>query len=733
MVAVKEKFQHLPDGSVDINAWLQKIAKTHHHLKTFDLINKACHLAESTSKGLTTFYGQPCIEQGLEMAEIIIDLKLDTEAIAAAIMTSTVQHTNSSQDTLKEQLGENVQKLISGYSQLNLINNLGNIKSRDQTQIDRLRKTLLAMASDIRVVLIKLAERTSLMRGIKNINPIERKRLAQETIDLYAPLANRLGIGQLKWELEDLAFHYNDPEAYKSIAKFLAERRADREKRISEIIKSLEDELKKAHVQFELSGRAKHIYSIYAKMLQKHLDLNHIYDYSAVRILVPSIADCYTTLGIIHSLWNHIEDEFDDYISNPKQNGYRSIHTAVIGPDGKNMEIQIRTHDMHDEAEHGFAAHWLYKEKKPHESGYETKITFLRQLLDWHKDVAKEETVPNIIQQQILEDRVYAFTPAGEILELSAGATPLDFAYHIHSELGHRCRGAKINGHIVPLTYHLHTGDKVEIITSKTGTPSRDWLNKEFGYINTARARSKVTQWFRHQEVTQYVETGKHTLEREFARAGIHHPNLQKIAARFNFKDDDALFAAIGHGMIRPAQVIHAAQSEQHVISQETHTSTPTIKKSPQKAIGMHIAGADDFLTRIARFCKPIPGDEIVGYITQGRGVSIHRKNCNNISNALPEKDARFLEVSWDHKQLNNYLVELQIRAYGREELLKEITMLLTNSKIDLISLNSTISKKNNMIYITMTIQINNLTELQQLSNHIKQLPNVFDVKRIRD
>lgn len=731
MVAVKEKFQHLPDGRVDINAWLQKM--THqYHLKNSDLINKACHLAETASKGLTTFYGQPCIEQGLEMAEIILDLKLDQEAVAAAIVTSTTQHTNIPAETLEQQLNPNIAKLVTGMTQMNVINNLANIKSRDQTQIDRLRKTLLAMASDIRVVLIKLAERTSMMRGIKNINPTERKRLALETTDLYAPLANRLGIGQLKWELEDLSFHYSDPEKYRSIAKFLAERRVDREKRITETISRLQEELKKAHIQAELSGRAKHIYSIYAKMQQKHLDLTHIFDYSAVRILVPTLADCYTTLGIVHSLWEHISEEFDDYISNPKPNGYRSIHTAVIGPDGKNMEIQIRTREMHEEAEHGIAAHWLYKEKKPQESGYESKITFLRQLLAWHKEIAKEEHVPKIINQQILEDRVYVFTPAGDILDLPTGATPLDFAYHIHSGLGHRCRGAKINGHIVPLTYTLQTGDKVEIISAKTGTPSRDWLNKDFGYIKTARARAKVAQWFRHQEVTQYVEAGKHSLEKEFARAGIHHPNLQKIATRFNFKDDDALFAAIGHGMIRLAQVIQAAQADLHHPVTETQPTLPS-KKPPHKMTGLQIVGADDLLTRIARCCKPIPGDDIIGYITQGRGVSIHRKNCNNINRTSPEKGARFLTVSWDNKQLSNYLVELQVRAYGREELLREITSLLANSKIDLINLNSTISKKNNMIYITMTVQIRDLSELQQLSTHIKQLPNVIDVKRIRD
>lgn len=733
MVAVKQTFSYLPNGDVDIDAWLQKV-NDQYHLKNTDLIVKACRLAETLSKGMTTFYGQPCIEQGLEMAEIILDLKLDQEAVAAAIISSTVQHTKTPIETIQEQLGETIKKLITSMIQMDVINNLVKAKSRNQTQIDRLRKILLAMASDIRVVLIKLAERTSLMRGIKNINPEERKRLAQETADLYAPLANRLGIGQLKWELEDLAFHYTNPEAYKSVAKFLAERRVDREHRIQETISRLREQFEKANIHAELSGRAKHIYSIYSKMQQKDLDLAHIYDYSAVRILVPTLSDCYTALSIVHNLWDHIPEEFDDYISNPKSNGYRSIHTAVIGPDNKNMEIQIRTRDMHEEAEHGVAAHWLYKEKKFEQSGYETKITFLRQLLAWHKEVATENDIaPNQIDQSTLEDRVYVFTPAGDILDLPIGATPLDFAYQVHSELGHRCRGAKINKHIVPLTYNLQTGDQVEIITIKNGTPSRDWLYKGAGYLITPRARAKVAQWFRHQEITQYVEQGKHLLERELSRTGIPHPNLQKIATKFSFKDDDALFAAIGHGTIRLAHVLQSIQSEQHSTPEAPETPLFSTKKHTTKVSALHITGADDLLTRIARCCKPIPGDKVIGYITQGRGVTIHRKNCKNISHISSTQTDRFLDVSWDTKEFGYFYVDIQVRAYGRGDLLKDIPSLLASLKIDLIALNSTVSKTNNMVYITMTIQIHNLSELHQLSTQIQQLPNVADVKRIRE
>ena len=730
MVTIKQKFHYLPDGSIDLESWLNKIS-VHSHLKEHHLIIRAAHLAEVSSKGLTTFYGQSCIEQSLDMAEILLDMKLDQDSIAAAIMTSTIQHTTLTIETIQEKLNEAVAKLVSGVLQMNVLNNLqSNHSARSKTQLDRLRKIFLAMVSDIRVVLIKLAERTCMMRGIKNINPNERKRIAQETMDIYAPLANRLGIGQLKWELEDAAFHYINPEAYKTIASFLAERRIDREQRIYETIKKLEDALAKTHIKAQINGRAKHIYSIYLKTLRKHLDFKDIYDYSAIRILVPTLDDCYTALSIAHTLFEHIPEEFDDYINNPKPNGYRSIHTAVIGSDGKNLEIQIRTSDMHEEAEHGIAAHWVYKEHKTPQSGYEAKITFLRQLLAWHKDVAQQNAVPDKQLGEILDDTVYALTPLGEVIDLPAGATPLDFAYHIHTELGHRCRGAKIKGHIVPLTYKLRTGDQVEIITTPHGTPSRDLLNKDFGYLHTPRARSKVAHWFKQQEISQYIEAGKNSLERELSRAGIAHPNFEKIAARFNYKNDETLFASIGHGNLRVSQVIHALQTERPEINKQT--SLPFRQAAESKG-GLEIAGIHDLLTRIAKCCKPIPGDNVIGYITQGRGVSIHRQDCNNIT-ANGSRDAnRIISVAWDSKKSGNYYVDLQIRANGQQELLKEITALLANAKIDLISLNSTISKKNNMIYIVMTIQIHDLIQLRQITTQISQLPKVLDVKRMSE
>lgn len=677
MVKLKERFTYLADGNLDVNAWMQKIADPN---LSIDVIRKAVELAEGACKGLTTFYGQSCLEQGLEMGEIILDMKLDQDAIAAAILTTVMQHTNLKIEIIQEKMGESIAKLIQGVLQLNVLHSLSS-NTKNSVQIDRLRKTFLSMASDIRVILIKLAERTCIMRGIKNINTIERKRLAQETMDIYAPLANRLGIGQIKWELEDFAFHYTNPDMYKKIAGYLAERRTEREARIQNIKRLLKENLEKLNIQAAISGRAKHIYSIYLKMQRKNLDLKDIYDYSAVRILVPDLQDCYAALSIAHSLWEHLPNEFDDYINHPKPNGYRSIHTAVIDQDGKNFEIQIRTHTMHEEAEHGVAAHWIYKENKPQQTGYEEKITLLRQLLDWHKDLTKNEDEPNQAIEQILEDRVYVFTPAGDIIDLPVGATPLDFAYHIHSALGNRCRGAKIKGHIVPLTYALRTGDQVEIITVQNGTPSRDWLRKDSGYLKTARARAKVMQWFRQQDhAAQQLETNKPLPE------------------------------------TKPSTVI-----TEPVI----HT-----KKAVEKTRGFQVGNTRDLLTRIARCCKPIPGDTIIGYITQGRGVSIHKRECSNIAHALIHDERRVITVSWDEKNPGGYYADLQIHARGSETILRELTALLANAKVDLITLNSSANKKNNIITILMTIQINDIVQLSQLMNQIKQLPHVINIKR---
>lgn len=730
MVKVLQKFHYLADGTLDTQAWLAKINEKFAPTQ-LNLISKAVDLALNAGKGLTTFYGQPCLEQGLEMGEIILELKLDQDAVAAAILTSTILHTNLKSEIVAEKVSPTISKLIQGVLQMNALHSLAKINdSKNQIQIDRIRKAFLAMASDIRVILIKLAERTCIMRGIKNINHIERKRLAEDTMNIYAPLANRLGIGQLKWELEDLSFHYIDPDTYKKIAHYLAERRIEREQRIHNIITSLKTSLASTGIQAQINGRAKHIYSIYLKMKRKHLQLNDIYDYSAVRILVPTIQDCYSALSIVHGLFEHIPEEFDDYITHPKPNGYRSIHTAAKDVDGKNFEIQIRTSGMHEEAEHGVAAHWIYKENKPQQTGYEAKIALLRQLLAWHKDIAQSDQHTEQTLDQILEDQVYVFTPAGQVIDLPVGATPLDFAYHIHTELGHRCRGAKIHGHIVPLSYPLRTGDQVEIVTIQNGTPSRDWLSKDSRYLKTPRARAKVAQWFKQQDQHQYLEAGKHILERELSRAAIHHLQLEQIAQRLKFKDENSLLISLGRGSIRMAQILHASEYKS---ASATAPNFVPIKKAVEKTRSFQVGDANDLLTRIARCCKPIPGDNIIGYITQGRGVSIHKSDCNNITASKLGHSNRIIAVNWDEKNPGGYYVDLQVHAFGSEHVLKEITSLLANTKIDLVMLNSNINKTNNMVTVMMTIQINDLLQLTQLLNQIRNLPHVIDVKRVSE
>lgn len=728
MVSIKHKFSYLEHGDIDLPSWFAYI-KDNHHFDNIEVIEKSAILAKEASKGLTTFYGQPCIEQGLEMAEIIASLKLDQEAVAAAILVSTMRNTKITIDAVAEKIGESVAKLIRGVQKMDAIHNLQKNaeNARDQTQIDRFRKLLLAMVSDIRVVLIILAERTCIMRGIKNINPIERKHIAEETMDIYAPLANRLGIGQLKWELEDVSFHYIDPTTYKNIAKFLAERRVDRENHIHSIIDSIKEKLDEAHIKANISGRAKHIYSIYLKAQRKHDDYKNIYDYSAIRLLVPTLQDCYTALSIVHSLWNHIPSEFDDYISTPKPNGYRSIHTAVIGPNGKNIEIQIRTYDMHEESERGVAAHWAYKEGKSSPSDYQAKIVFLRQLLDWHRDVANPDEKINPEFNEIFTDRIYVFTPAGDILDLPEGSTPLDCAYHIHSEVGNKCRGAKINGHIVPLTYNLCSGDQIEILTNPNGSPSRDWINSEFGYVTTARAKAKIAHWFRQQDLNQHIDNGRRILVREFSRGHVQ-PNIPKLTNHFHFKDEDNFLAALGRGNIRPSQISQLVDA-QHESSKQP--STPLLsKKHEAKNAGMTIAGISDLLTRIARCCKPIPGDDIIGFITQGRGVTIHKKTCSNMRHVGLNDNNRLIHVTWDNEHKGAYYVDLQIRAQARENLLKEVTTVLANAKINLVNFNST-TNRNNMLIMTLTIQIHELPRLNDLINQINHLKGVIEAKRL--
>ena len=729
MVKAKQKFHYLSDGALDLDSWFISV-QTSHGLKDIDLLKRASTFSQQLANGLTTFYGRPCIEQGLEIAEILLSLKLDQETASAGILCGALTLSPPQEDIIRKELGEQVTKLIAGIRKTELITSLQKQKTGNQVQMDRIRKMLLAMATDIRVVMIKLAERLSFMRGIKSIPLDDRKRYAQEIFDIYAPLANRLGIGQIKWELEDLAFHYQHPDTYKKIAGFLAERRADREARIQHLIEQLKTKLNESHINGQVTGRAKHIYSIYLKMNRKELDQMNIFDHSALRILVPTVEDCYTALGIVNSLWPPIQSEFDDYIANPKPNGYRSIHTAIIGEDGKHFEIQIRTQDMHEEAERGVAAHWLYKEgNKNSPVDDRTKISYLRQLIDWHREVAIDDSAEKQIAAE-MDSQIYVITPAGDIMDLPQGATPIDFAYHIHSEVGHRCRGAKINGHIVPLTYALKTGDKVDIHTIPEGSPSRDWLNAELGFIKTGRARSKISHWFKQQELNQDIAEGRNILDKELARSGLaKSTSLIDIARHFHLKNEDELLAGLGRGNIRIGQILHAIQPKAPEKPSAAYTP-PATQKASRQPTGSALSGASEFLTRYAKCCKPIPGDLIIGYITQTSGISIHKRSCSNIRNL--SNPNRYIPITWDKERTNAFVTELKILTEDQNKVLHDMTALFVNEKIKLLSFNSNIKRDHGKIVILATLEVYSMDQLNHIKHRIANLPGVIDVMRVK-
>ena len=724
MVTLNQQLPRFEDRSINLEEW--SADKLGHYTETKqENIKRACQLSRIAGESQATPYGESCFEQGLRIANILLELKLDADTITSAIICSSAQYADLSADDIEEHLGKEIADLTRGVIKMGAMSN-AQFRNQNPGQANNLRKMLLAMVADVRVVLIKLAERICIMRAIKFLKTSEAKLIAQETKDIYAPLANRLGIAQMKWELEDLCFFYLYNDEYKSIAKLLNEKRLERDARIDLAQHEINLMLEKANIKATVSGRSKHIYSIHAKMMRKNVSYHEIYDASALRITVDSIEDCYAILGAIHAKWAHVPEEFDDYISNPKPNGYQSIHTVIIGPKDKHIEIQIRTHKMHEEAELGVAAHWVYKEGKHNEgTGYEEKIVRLRQLLDWHKEIAHTDEKIDQFHDEIFEDRVYVFTPDGDIVDLQKGATPLDFAYRIHSSIGHRCRGAKIDNRIVPLTYVLNTGDTVSVLTSKTGSPSRDWLNPHLGYLVTSRARAKVQHWFNNQDQEKHIEIGHDLLDRELNRLSLKNVNLKKVADTLQFKTTDAMFASLGKGRLRLAQIINLIHEEEPKDEILTTLRSPT--KSSSK--GITIEGVGNLLTHIATCCKPVIGDDIIGYITQGRGVSIHRKSCSNITHLSEHNQHRLIEVSWGLKANQQFSVDVAILADDRPNLLRDITTMFSNEKINLTSLSSQL--KNGQAEFRLTLEISDLSQLSRLLEKLNQLPNIHEAKRM--
>lgn len=750
MVKVREEHPIREDGSVDLELWLSILEEQVEQID-IDRVRAACELAKwaqeqvQQQEDIWSHKTVGSFRTGLEMAQILAELQQDDDTIVASILYRSVREKKLSLENVRKQFGKDVARLIDGVLRMAAIGSRKNPRAEDNllgtnsSQIDNIRRMLVEMISDVRVALIKIAERTCAIRGVKDGSRRKRYLVAREVFDIYAPLAHRLGIGHIKWELEDLSFRYLKPNDYKHIAKLLDEKRLDRQEYIEAVVNELNSQLAAVGIDGDVSGRAKHIYSIWRKMQRKQIDFSQVYDVRAVRILVPEVRDCYAVLGIVHGLWRNIPHEFDDYVASPKPNGYRSLHTAVFGPGRKVLEIQIRTNTMHEEAELGVCAHHLYKgtDTRSNSDSYEDKIAWLRQVLEWHEDLGESEGFGDMLRADIVQDRVYVFTPEGHVVDLPTGATPVDFAYRVHTEVGHRCRGAKINARIVPLNRRLQTGDQVEILTSNEERPRRDWLNPNLGFLTSSRARAKVAHWFKAQAKDQNADAGRQIIEKELKRLAVDQDGLdfEKIAATVNYKNAEDMFAALGAGDLRRSQIINVAQRQLNLgpVDQQLDLGlSESRSKSPNDDSGIRIRGVGNLLTNIATCCKPVPGDPIIGYITQGRGVSIHRDDCSNTFAFREKEPQRLIEVDWGEEGESTYPVDIYIEAFDRSGLLRDVMMVLGNEDINVVAANTVTDRKNNTATLTLTIEISRLELLGRLMDKINQVPNVTDVHRQR-
>lgn len=683
--------------------------------------------------------------RGLEMVEILSTLHMDNDSLCTALLFPLVDAGLVDEQALQEKFGKNITYLIHGIRDMDAIRQLKATQndSGASQQVDNIRRMLLAMVEDFRCVVIKLAERITHLREVKDADEEERVLAAKESLNIYAPLANRLGIGQLKWELEDYCFRYLHPQEYKSIANLLHERRVDREQYLNHFVQLLRQSMTKEGVEADISGRPKHIYSIWRKMQKKTLLFDELYDVRAVRIIVDRLQDCYAALGIVHTHYRHLPDEFDDYVANPKPNGYQSIHTVVLGPQGKTIEIQIRTRQMHEDSELGVAAHWKYKEGKiSGRSGQEARIAWLRKLISWQEEMADSGEMLDEVRSQVFDDRVYVFTPKGDVIDLPAGSTPLDFAYHIHSDVGHRCVGAKISGRIVPFTYHLQMGDQVEIITQKHPNPSRDWLNMNLGYITTSRSRSKIHSWFKKLDHDKNMSAGRQILDDELHRlGGVSFKEAEKLLVpRYNMHSLDEVLVAIGAGDIRLNQMINFLQAQLHKPSAE-ETDREVLQQLTQKTQNNQgrtqgkgrivVEGVGNLMHHIARCCQPIPGDEIVGFITQGRGISIHREDCEQLKELKSHTPERLVDAVWGDHYSSGYSLVVRIKANDRGGLLRDITTILANEKVNLLKVSSHSDTAKQLAIIDMDVEIYNLQALSRVLARLTQIPDVFEAKRL--
>ncbi|NKF49758.1 GTP diphosphokinase [Shewanella sp. WXL01] len=677
-----------------------------------------------------------------EMIEILAPLNMDIETLQAAVLFVVLDAGIINLEKIEDTYGKSLAKLVSSVITMDAIGALkvdGHSVRTGEPQVDNIRKMLLAMVEDVRAVVVKLAERICLLRAVKTADEETRVLLAREIADVYAPLANRLGIGQLKWELEDISFRYLHPQTYKDIAKQLDGKRLDRETFIDKFVTDLQARLDKDGILAKVYGRPKHIYSIWRKMKGKDLKFDELFDVRAVRIVTERLQDCYGALGVVHTLWHHIPREFDDYVANPKPNGYQSIHTVVVGPEGKTVEIQIRTEEMHQDAELGVAAHWKYKEgaNTAKQSSYEEKINWLRKILQWQEDVAESGNLVDEVRSQVFEDRVYVFTPNGEVVDLPQGSTVLDFAYYIHSQVGHRAIGAKVDGRIVQFTYKVETGERIEIITSKNPNPKRDWLNPNLGYIKSSRSRSKIQHWFKQQDRDKNIIAGKEMLEGELSRIGLKLKDAQIAVERFNLLSMDDMLAAIGGGDLRLNQVVNYTEtqirrepeSDENLVEDIIKKSQPKPKKSGSGQV--EVNGVGNLMSHIAKCCHPVPGDEIFGYITMGRGISVHRSDCEQVKELMRAHPERSVDVVWGENYSGGYRIKVRVEANDRSGLLRDVTTVLAAEKSNVMAMSSTSDVKTQTATVELELELYNLDGLSRILAKLSQIDGVLQARRL--
>ncbi len=698
-----------------------------------ELVRRAYAAAEKAHEGQTRASGEPYVTHCVAVAAILAELNAPLPVIVGGLLHDTVEDTPLTLDDLRSQFGAEVAALVDGVTKLTHLPRVsahdGRPKrsrpSKSELAKETLRKTFLAMGDDVRVVVIKLADRVHNMRTLAHLPAEKRERIARETLEIFAPLANRLGLWQMKWELEDRSFRYVDPEKFKEIADRVSTRRVDREQELEAIGQRLSKVLEEGGLKAEASGRPKHLYSIYRKMQRKGVPFEGVYDVRGVRVIVGTESECYLALGIIHAHWKPVPGTFDDYIATPKDNFYQSLHTAVIYDDGGTLEVQLRTPEMHENAELGIAAHWRYKEGRKRDEAFEQRVTWLRRLMEWRQDVDDAGDFVDAMKSDVFEDRAYVFTPKGDIIDLPASSTPIDFAYHVHTDIGHRCRGAKVNGKLVSLDYRLQTGDSVEILTAKRGGPSRDWLNPTLEMVRSERSRTKIRQWFKRQNREQNISHGRTLLDKELRRLGLESVSFEQVARDLGFTVLDDLLAAVGCGDLHLGKVLAGIVERDIETLGLPETAAPAGVRITRD--GVTILGLSGVLTAMARCCNPVPGDAIIGYITRGRGATIHRRDCPN---ALRIKDReRLVQVSWG-KARQTYPVSVRIQAYDREGLMRDVSTLVTNEGISMSSVN--VATKNSLATFDLVMGIADLSQLSRVLNRLEALPNVLEARRLR-